>query len=422
MRRRIRGIQDVAEWQQCTGCGICAFVQPDTITMVDDLNAGRRPIVAVQDGLPVSTSAAMRACPGIELRHGPAARGSIPELEKRWGPVLELWEGYAADEDIRRAGSSGGAATAFALQHLETGRAKGVLHIRARKDLPLLNETVLSTCRQQLLASTGSRYAPASPCDGLQLLVDADGPGVFIGKPCDVAATQRARVDHHALDESLALTIAIFCAGTPNLKGTLEVLERMGIDDPSRVEAFRYRGNGWPGEATATFRSETGSLETRRLTYDQSWGEILQRHRQWRCYVCADHTGEFADIAVGDPWYRTIEPGEPGRSLILARTERGRAAVRAAIEQGVLIAQPVPASALPASQPGLRKVRGAVWGRLATLAAVGLPHPRYHGLPTLGAWLWTLSWREKMQSTLGTLRRVFRKGLHRRQPVRELEQ
>lgn len=421
MRRRIRGIQDVAEWQQCTGCGICAFVQPDTITMVDDPDAGRRPVVAWQGGSPASTEAAMRVCPGIELRHGPAADGSIPELLKRWGPVLELWEGYAADEEIRRSGSSGGAATALALQQVETGQAHGVLHIRARKDLPLLNETVLSSCRQQLLAATGSRYAPASPCDGLQLLVNADGPGVFIGKPCDVAATQRARADHPALDESLGLTIAIFCAGTPNLKGTLEMLERMGIDDPRLVESLRYRGDGWPGEATATFRSAMGSLETRSLTYDQSWGDILQRHRQWRCYVCADHTGEFADIAVGDPWYRKIEPGEPGRSLILARTERGRAAVRNAIEQGVLVAHQVPPEALPASQPGLRKVRGAVWGRLSILAALGLPRPRYRGLPTLGSWFWILTWREKAQSTLGTLRRVLRRELYRRQPVRELE-
>ena len=37
--------------------------------------------------------------------------------------------------------------------------------------------------------------------------------------------------------------------------------------------------------------------------------------------MCADHTGEFADIAVGDPWYRPHLDDEPGRSLVLARSE-----------------------------------------------------------------------------------------------------
>ena len=59
-------------------------------------------------------------------------------------------------------------------------------------------------------------------------------------------------------------------------------------------------------------------------TYEQSWGEVLSNHVQWRCKLCLDHTGEFADIAVGDPWYRPIQEGEMGSSLIVARTDVGK--------------------------------------------------------------------------------------------------
>ena len=52
--------------------------------------------------------------------------------------------------------------------------------------------------------------------------------------------------------------------------------------------------------------------------------------------MCADHTGEFADIAVAEPWYREIPPDEPGRSLVLARTERGRRCVAEAVAAGYL--------------------------------------------------------------------------------------
>ena len=134
--------------------------------------------------------------------------------------------------------------------------------------------------------------------------------------------------------------------------------------------------------------------------------------------MCADHTGEFADIAVGDPWYRDIGPDEPGSSLIVARTERGRAFLRDALEAGAVVATEVAPDRLPASQPGLEKVRGAVWGRVVVSRLLGVPAPRYHGLPTFRVWLRSLSLGDKLRSTLGLARRVRRKGLRRRHPVR----
>jgi coenzyme F420 hydrogenase subunit beta len=419
--RHIASIRDVAERQLCTGCGVCAFVQPDDIRMVDDLDAGRRPMVRRTDGQDVDTSAALRACPGAQLGHGGLPEDIIPELRAMWGPVLEVWEGVAGDPVIRKAGSSGGAATAFALDAMERRGYAGTLHIRARSDVPYLNETTLSTDRDALLAATGSRYAPASPCDRLDLIRDADAPCVFIGKPCDVGAVAKVRAGDLALDARLGLTVAIFCAGTPTTRGTLELLERLGVDDPDdQLVSLRYRGNGWPGLADAEVRTD-GGTEHRTATYDESWGEILQRHRQWRCYVCADHTGEFADIAVGDPWYREIEPGESGRSLILVRTERGRAALRAALASGALSAEPVAADRVPASQPGLRKVRGAVWGRLVASRLLGVPAPRYQGLPTFGAWWSELGWADRLRAVFGLERRIRRRGLRHRHPVRPLE-
>src|SRR5262245_66136373 len=110
----------------------------------------------------------------------------------------------------------------------------------------------------------------------------------------------------------------------------------MGIDDPARIKSVRYRGNGWPGKASVRVSSPNGGEEIRELTYQQSWGEILEKHRQWRCYVCVDHSGEFADISVGDPWYRPIPPGESGQSLVLVRTERGRQILQGAMKAGYL--------------------------------------------------------------------------------------
>ncbi|MGW0431100.1 Coenzyme F420 hydrogenase/dehydrogenase, beta subunit C-terminal domain [Micromonospora sp. NPDC003197] len=416
---RPRTVHDVAAHKLCTGCGVCAYLAPDEIRMVDVLDHGRRPLPVLpiqpsrSDRTPGTSGAAtaLRCCPGVRLEHETStpASGEIAELRAAWGPVRAIWEGYAADERIRFAGSSGGVATALAAYCLEQAGMAGVLHTGARADVPYLNETRFSRSREELLAAAGSRYAPASPCDRLDLIDSAEAPCVFIGKPCDVAAVRMARQAKPELDARVGLTIAVFCAGTPSTRGTLEMLRQLGTPDPQQVASVHYRGNGWPGQARARLVDDPPGQE-RTLSYEQSWGDILQKHRQWRCYLCADHTGEFADVAVGDPWYRPTGD-DPGRSLVLARTERGVRLVEAAIAAGVLVLEPMPARILPASQPNLLHARGAVWGRLVTLRAAGLMTPRLKHLPMAGMWWRVLSPRQKLQSTVGTLRRIRRKRL-----------
>ena len=273
MKRRIATITDVAERHLCCGCGVCAFAQPDDVRMVDDLSVGRRPVV--RDG--ADTSLALDCCPGIALSHDEVAPvGADPDLLEAWGPVLEVWEGHASDPELRYAGSSGGAASALALHGIADGGLGGAIHIRQRSDVPLLNETVFSQSRDALLAGSGSRYAPASPCDGLDHAVESDSPVVFVGKPCDVAATSRARKRIPDLDEKLGVTVAIFCAGAPSTNATIEMLGALGVDDTSKAGEIRYRGNGWPGNASVRV---DGEIEERSMSYMDSWGGILEKHR-----------------------------------------------------------------------------------------------------------------------------------------------
>lgn len=422
MRLKVLNIEDVVSTQLCCGCGACASVEPDRYEMVDDLDLGRRPVLRADranghaDAARLAAGEAMRVCPGHRLEHhfDRGDPGLVSDLTDGWGPVRGLWEGYAGDGEIRFAGSSGGAASALALFCLEHERFHGVLHTAAREDAPYLNETVMSRTRAELLGRTGSRYAPASPCDGLATIENASGPCVFIGKPCDVAAARNARAVRPKLEANLELTVAFFCAGTPSTRGTLELLKTVGVDDPDRVRRIRYRGRGWPGRWMVEFEGPHG-LESRDLSYEESW-DFLQRYRQWRCYVCPDHTGEFADVAVGDPWYREIQPNEHGSSLIVARTERGREAIEGAIAAGYLKAHRVPASLLPRSQPNLLRTRGSLWGRLIALRAFGAGVPVFRRMPLFRWWVSRLSAKQKLQSIAGTAKRVFRKGL--RKPVR----
>ena len=408
---RLASIEDVAERQLCAGCGACAVAQPGTIRMVDDLTTGRRPLVAAG----ASTQQALEACPGVRLEHDRAAwdEGWDAELADEWGPVLAVWEGYATDPEIRFRGSSGGAATALALWSLERSSAGSVVHSGARPGAPEFNDAVQSRDRDQLLAHTGSRYAPASPCEGL---ATASGPLAFVGKPCDVAGARM--LDERGLlpeGAEVDLTVAIFCAGAPSTAATLGYLADTWGQEPGALDELRFRGHGWPGSFVA--RAQDGS--THEASYAASWG-VIQAGRPWRCRICPDHTGEFADVSVGDPWHTPPQPREHGRSLVVARTARGLGAVERAIEDGYLELERVDASLLPASQAELQRTRRTVQGRLLAMRLAGLPVPRFRGMALLGTWLRTPP-GNLLRSVLGTLRRLGRYGLRRRRPVVEFE-
>ncbi|MFG0242161.1 MAG: Coenzyme F420 hydrogenase/dehydrogenase, beta subunit C-terminal domain [Phycisphaerales bacterium JB054] len=423
---KLRTIEDISRSQLCSGCGACAGVAPQHYHMVDVSAVGRRPershrarLEGPGSSLDPDERAAMAACPGIEVRHtfDRADPALVRCLRRSWGPVYEVWEGHATDEAIRRAGSSGGAATALALWALERGGMHGALHTSADPARPYLNRTVLSRSREELLRAAGSRYAPASPCEGLPRVKEAPAPCVFIGKPCDVAGAQMARRQDPQLNEKLGLIIAFFCAGTPSTQATLDLMKTVGVEDPSTVTSLRYRGHGWPGDWKVRWDTPEGTREAT-LSYSESW-DFLQRSRQWRCYICPDHTGELADIAVGDPWYRPIAPEESGSSLIIARTHRGLDILRCAARDGYLTLSRCDSSLLPRSQPNLLRTRGRLWGQLLALRLTGAPTPRYSGFPLLHRFL-RLTPRAMAQSLLGTVRRYHRKcsmGSTARPPV-----
>lgn len=414
MNKQIRNVEDVAARHLCMGCGACAGLFPGHVEMVETAGHARRPRCLTDDatGGPLA-KAMLRVCPGAETRYRERTEcaGADEGLFDEWGPVLEVWEGHAADPDLRYRGSSGGLVSALALWSIEQGGMAGALHVKAREDVPYLNESTISTSRKTLMAGSGSRYAPASPCDRLGEVESSTGPVVLIGKPCDVAAAHRAARQRPQLESKLGLTIGIFCAGVPSLSATLDLMQRLGTKDPGNVSTLSYRGRGWPGRMTVVEAAPDGSTREASLSYDQGWGDILQKKRQWRCHVCADHTGELADLSVGDPWYRTPAPGDPGKSLLVVRTERGRRALREAIAAGYVMVEQRPSSTLPGSQPNLLRVRASIWGRQLTLRFAGAVYPRYPGLRLFRVWRTRLNWREKAQSLYGTALRVVRRRL-----------
>lgn len=408
--RKIKNLGDVVDWRLCLGCGACAYVCPSKkIELVDVPGEGIRPKLSAGDC--GSCKDCLDVCPavGIDLTEIAKRPGILKEPFEAFGPILEIWEGHAADPEIRFKGSSGGALTALSLHGLTGEGMAGVLHIGQNPLDPARNSTRLSRSREELMLCTGSRYAPASVCDRLDLVVSADAPCVVIGQPSEISALAKVITKESALAGKVGLTMSFFCAGTPATQGTLDLLGRFKVN-PGGLEYMRYRGFGWPGFFTT--RTKTEKESTEHIEYGDAWA-FLQKYRPYSTHLFPDGSGEDADISCGDPWYRRVEKGEHGSSLIVVRTERGRQFLKRAIKAGALVAKPATVDQLNHSQENLIQKRRAVWGRILAFKLLGAPTPRYLGYSLFKNWS-RLSWKDQFRSVFGTMRRIIQRGYYRK--------
>ena len=346
-------------------------------------------------------------CPGSIVAPWPDA----PATDARWGPYRAVYTGHATSADMRHAASSGGALSALLAHVLETGQADRIIHTAMDEAAPTLNRIQRSFGREAVLEAAGSRYAPASPLTGIVAELDRGGRFVFLGKPCDVSALRMLARQDPRVDQAVPLMLSFFCAGTPSQAGTDRILTRLGADKV-KLSTFRYRGDGWPGFATAV--EQDG--RTTRMSYADSWGDILSKEVQFRCKVCPDAVGGVADLACADAWYGD-ESGYPkfdeaeGRSLIMVRTAAGEALLGTALAAGAVTAEPLPVGDIVKMQPHQARRKQLVAARLAAAAALFQPRPVVSGL-MVGAAARQASLKAQAKDFLGAARRIVRHRLN----------
>ncbi len=396
----------VARGDLCAGCGACAGIAPGQVAMAEAAPGFLRPAVAAAPD-PAAEAAIAAVCPGLGQRVEPAGRADDP----LWGPHLGMVRGWARDPALRHRAASGGALSALALHLLESGTVDAVVATGPDPGHPARNITRTVTDAAGIAWAAGSRYAPSAPLAGLAgWLAEHRASGrrfALVGKPCDAAALRALAGRDPAVAAAFPVILSFFCAGVPSHAGGREVLAALGLGEDEAV-AFRYRGMGWPGAATATLPD--GS--TRGMSYRESWGAILSRHVQHRCKICADGTGTAADLACADAWeadaagYPKFAEAE-GVSLIVARSPLGRELLAAAEAAGRIATAPFDPAGLAAIQPGQRERRRALLARLLALRLLGRPVPDYRGLHLAAAARQNPPARN-LRNFLGTLRRALR--------------
>jgi coenzyme F420 hydrogenase subunit beta len=337
-------------------------------------------------------------CPGVAVRR-PAEVGHRDAI---FGTTRAVWAGHASDPRLRHVGSSGGLLSALTAWLLESGQALRVVAAAADGEHPAVSRSVSLRSPAEVAEAAGSRYAPVSTAANPDVMLS---DSAVVAKPCEASAL-RGLWGQRGIDPPLLLSF--FCAGVPSQNATENLVRRLGLD-PADLAGLRYRGHGWPGRFTATSRDgrQVG------CSYQQSWGAALGPTMQWRCKICVDGVGELSDLTAGDLW-DTDDRGYPlfaeaqGVSVLIARTARGEAVARAAVDAGVIDVQPVDLSRVYAAQPYQVERRSTLAGRLLGARLAGHPLPRYQGFGLLR--LAAGHPASSLRAAAGSFRRTLRAG------------
>ncbi|MCQ2339987.1 MAG: Coenzyme F420 hydrogenase/dehydrogenase, beta subunit C-terminal domain [Paludibacteraceae bacterium] len=323
----------------CLGCGLCASICP-SIKMEED-----------KRGFYIPTSSTLSDEENLLLRQAcPALTIHAEQQKGDWGNIVQSYDAWSTNADIRFRAASGGAVTAIALFLLEHHLVDAIMQVGVCDGDYLHNTMKISRCSQDIISNCQSRYAPCLTLNNIQqILASTKDTFAFIGKPCDIAGIKNYLSIFPQYKKRFSCFISIFCAAMPSYNASIKAWKCSGKSDaPQKIT---YRGDGWPGQFCAQWADRSQFT----LSYDDSWGKILGRDVAFRCKICPDGIGLLADISVGDAWrIKNKQPDfteQPGHSVVLARTEIGQTIVQDAISHHYLDAESFDIDSLKFRQP-----------------------------------------------------------------------
>lgn len=384
--------------EYCTGCGLCQSVYGTKLE--ENQNGFLVPIVDEENAEKLA-----RICPA-----GGAATLEM-KRNKVWGQYEKVFLGWAFDANIRRSASSGGVLTALCCYLLESKKVDGIIQIKAGSTYH--TQVVVSRTSDEVKKCMGSRYSASAPLRQIKQMVCEDEKYAFVGKPCDVSALRMYMKEDKLFSEKIVYLLSFFCAGTPSKAAQKKLLETLGCNKEEECIDLQYRGNGWPGFATATKADGSSS----KISYNDSWGKILGRDVRKICRYCIDGIGEMADISCGDAWYLTndFQPDfseKEGRNVVFSRTSKGTDLLDEAFEAGHLVLEEY-----EACEEELKYIQKYQYERRATMGAMilglricGKCAPRY-SKRLLRGYSGKVGLKYQAKRFLGTIKRVMQKKI-----------
>lgn len=383
--RDVTGILQIVKDGLCHRCGACVGVCPvGTLAMDEEGHP-------YQKADCINCNLCVKSCSGVSVDY-PAIGEQIFGPEYQYGAligsVLHSCVAHASDDHIRRLGASGGCVTQLLIHLLETGQIKGALVAIQDPEDPARGKGIIARTRSELIQAAQSRYTTTPSFAALEEIQKDPGPYAAVGLPCQIHALRKRQLLNARWKTRVPITIGLHCSGNPPALSTRELARVMGPRDATLTN-IEYRSNGtgeqprgWPmNSIKMTFSN--GEDWVTPFGHPQTYNILARLAPLGRCMTCVDHSAEFADLAIGDPWIRDGVGGwkhhdTRGSSVILARTAMGEKILADAVHAGALVVEDVTNEDIINGQRHVLNAKKTRVGmRISARKAMGLRVPYY---------------------------------------------
>jgi coenzyme F420-reducing hydrogenase beta subunit len=311
------------------------------------------------------------------------------------GHFQTAYVGYAAEENFRMQGSSGGMVSWVATELLRKGLIDGVAHVVATTDPQTEGRYFtyrISRTEAEISEGAKSRYYPVELAQVLQTIRAVPGRYAVVGIPCFIKAVQLLRDQDPVFRERIPYTLGLFCGHMKSARFVESFAWQLQVpvQEIKRVD-FRYKHPDRPANwynAMLTLRN--GTIVNRDWWHlkDGDWGAGFFMNSA--CNFCDDVVAETADVSFGDAWVEPYSSDGNGTNVVVVRAPEIEQLITTAIAEKRLQLDAVNGDFVAQTQAaGFRQRREGLAYRL-TWSRSGV-QPRKRVAPDSK----TLSWKRK---------------------------
>ncbi len=344
--RALKSLAQIIDNGLCHRCGSCVGICPTGVLSFSD---DEYPVVKNLSAC-TDCDLCVKICPGDEFNAGEVSQqmfGKVSEPEDIYGEFQGAYLTHATDPEIRKLSTSGGLVSAMMISLLELGTVDGCVVVTSDENVLYKGVAKIARTREEILEAMKSKYAIVPTNAVFQQILELPGRYAFVGLPCQIHGFYKGAKLDQRLRERIVFTIALICHAAIEHTPLKIMYERLG-EAKKDVSSFIYRH----GKHAGTSHVKTKDGHYRPVMFPTKKGyqpdaiemmNILYRlYTPERCLTCYDAMGEFADMAVGDPWmpkpFDDINFHD-GYTYAINRTPRAEAAMKDAVEHGYLVAR-----------------------------------------------------------------------------------
>lgn len=311
-QRATQILRDVIDNSLCANCGAC---------LVSVIHGECRMVSTPRGPEPSFTPDTefddniLQVCPGVGINYPElylSHYGKLPN-DARLGIVDRLWIGYAANQEIRRKGASGGVMTAVLIHMLNQKLVDAVILARQGRPSPSEASWYIARTPQEIIECSQSVYIPVSMLEALSSL----SPGETYAITCVPEQSAALRVlqqqgNPQALQIKYVLGPYTGTALEPAAITALLRLHHIKKNDP--VVSLQWRAGEWPGYLEII--TESGKVIRSKKVY---YNFLIPFYVTTTSLVSMDFSNEFTDLSVGDAWSPAYENKGQGFSVVVSR-------------------------------------------------------------------------------------------------------